>query len=128
MQAFVFLLVAAGFTTIYITQPVLPVIEREFGIDAKAASATVSVVILGVALANLPFGMIVDRFPVRPIILIGGSIVAAGSIVCALTDRICLFIGMRYIQGLFIPSLTTCIAAYLAQTLPAAQLNVVMGS
>jgi YNFM family putative membrane transporter len=127
-QALVFLLVAAGFTTIYITQPVLPIIEREFGIDAKAASATVSVVILGVALANLPFGMIVDRFPIRPIILIGGSIVAAGSIVCALTDRMWLFIGMRFIQGLFIPSLTTCIAAYLAQTLPAARLNVVMGS
>jgi YNFM family putative membrane transporter len=85
-------------------------------------------VILGVALANLPFGMIVDRFPIRPIILIGGSIVAAGSIVCALTDRMWLFIGMRFIQGLFIPSLTTCIAAYLAQTLPAARLNVVMGS
>jgi YNFM family putative membrane transporter len=37
-------------------------------------------------------------------------------------------IATRFVQGLFIPSLTTCIAAYLAQSLPAARLNVVMGS
>ncbi len=60
-QALVFSVVAAGFTTIYITQPVLPVIRDEFGVDVKTASLTVSMVILGIALANLPFGMLADR-------------------------------------------------------------------
>ena len=35
---------------------------------------------------------------------------------------------IRFIQGLFIPSLTTCLAAYLAKKLPLEKLNVVMGS
>jgi YNFM family putative membrane transporter len=128
LQTLVFFLVATAFTTIYITQPVLPVIEKEFGIDAKWASLSVSVVIFGIALANLPFGVMADRYPIRPIILMGGTIVAAAGFICAITPHIVPFISARFIQGLFLPSLTTCIAAYLAQQLPASRLNVVMGS
>lgn len=128
MQALVFALVASAFTVVYITQPVLPVIEQEFGVDARIASLSVSMVIFGIALANLPFGMIADRYPIRPIVLTGGAIVVAASLICALTQHFALLIAARFIQGLFIPSLTTCIAAYLAQNLPAARLNVVMGS
>lgn len=128
LQALVFAVVATAFTTIYITQPVLPVIEREFAVDAKLASLSVSVVILGIALANLPFGVVADRYPIRPIILVGGAVVAAAGFICAVTHSIVPFIGARFIQGLFLPSLTTCIAAYLARQLPAARLNVVMGS
>ncbi len=128
LQTLVFFLVATAFTTVYITQPVLPVIENEFAIDARTASLSVSMVIFGIALANLPFGVLADRYPIRPIILIGGAIVAAAGFVCAITHNIVPFIAARFVQGLFMPSLTTCIAAYLAQNLPAARLNVVMGS
>jgi YNFM family putative membrane transporter len=127
-QALVFSLVATAFTTVYITQPVLPVIENEFGINARTASLSVSMVILGIALANLPFGVLADRYPIKPIIVTGGSVVAGTGLVCALTHNIVLLIVARLIQGLFIPSLTTCIAAYLARSLPPARLNVVMGS
>jgi MFS transporter, YNFM family, putative membrane transport protein len=127
-QALVFFLVATAFTTVYITQPVLPVIENEFGIDARTASLSVSMVIFGIALANLPFGMLADRYPIKPIVLTGGAVVAATGLVCAITHSIAVLIAARFIHGLFIPALTTCIAAYLAQSLPAARLNVVMGS
>ncbi|HSD60152.1 MAG TPA: MFS transporter [Burkholderiales bacterium] len=128
IELLVFCLVAAAFTTIYITQPVLPVLQAEFGVGAGAASLSVSAVILGIALANLPFGMAADRYPIRPIILAGGSVVGAASLLCALTPDFALLIGARFVQGLFIPSLTTCLAAYLARTLPLARLNVAMGS
>ena len=127
-QTIVFSLVGTAFSTVYITQPVLPVIENELGIDASTASLSVSTVILGIALANLPFGMLADRYPIKPIILAGGTVIAATSLVCAITHDITLLILARFIQGLFIPSLTTCIAAYVAARLPPARLNVVMGS
>ena len=128
VQVLVFSLVAAAFTTVYITQPVLPIIQKEFAVNAKIASLSVSVVIFGIALANLPFGMIADQYPIKPIILTGGTIIAVTSLVCAITHNISILIVARFIQGIFIPSLTTCIAAYLSQSLPAARLNVVMGS
>jgi YNFM family putative membrane transporter len=128
IQLLVFSLVAATFTTVYITQPVLPVIQDEFAVDARTASLSVSMVILGIALANLPFGIIADRYPIKPILLTGGTVITVTSLVCAATYSITLLIAARLIQGLFIPSLTTCLAAYLAKSLPASRLNVVMGS
>ena len=128
IQVLVFSLVAAAFTTVYITQPVLPVIQDEFAVDARTASLSISMVILGIALANLPFGILADRYPIKPILLTGGTVITATSLVCAATHSIAILIAARFIQGLFIPSLTTCLAAYLAKSLPASRLNVVMGS
>ena len=84
-QAIVFLLVASAFTVVYITQPVLPVLEREFLVNARTASLSVSIVIFGIGLANLPFGMIADRYPIRPIVVAGGAIIAITSLICAVT-------------------------------------------
>jgi YNFM family putative membrane transporter len=128
LQVIVSALVSASFTNIYITQPILPVLQDEFSADPVVVSFTVSAVILGIALSNLPFGFLADRVPIHPIILTGGILVASGGLVCALTKSLWVLIGARFLQGLFIPALTTCLAAYLARTIPAARLNVVMGS
>jgi YNFM family putative membrane transporter len=128
LQIIVFSLVTASFTNIYITQPVLPVLRQEFAADMVSVSFTVSAVILGMALSNLPFGFLADRLPIHPIILAGGLFVAFGGFACAVTKDLWLLIGARFVQGLFIPALTTCLAAYLAKTLPPGRLNVVMGS
>ena len=56
IQFAVFALVSAAFTNIYITQPVLPVLQQEFAADMVSVSFSVSAVILGIALSTLPFG------------------------------------------------------------------------
>lgn len=127
VQAVVFALVAATFLTVYVTQPVLPILSREFGVTPGVASLTVSAVVLGIALANLPFGVLADRFAIRPIVLGGGLTVAFASVICALTHSIGVLIAARFVQGLFIPAMSTCLAAYLSRTLPPHRLNVVMG-
>jgi len=128
LQVLVFSLVCAAFSTIYITQPVLPVLQAEFHVDETKASYTIAAVILGIALSTLPFGVIADRYPIKPIILTGGLAVSLCGISAALATGLTLLIVVRFIQGLFIPSLTTCMAAYLARSLPKESLNVVMGS
>ena len=128
LQLTVFALVSAAFTNIYVTQPILPVLAGVFAADMVTVSLTVSAVILGMALSNLPFGIVADRWPIHPIILTGGLVVAGGGLLCAATTDLWILVGCRFLQGLFIPALTTCLAAYLARTLPAERLNVVMGS
>jgi YNFM family putative membrane transporter len=127
VEATVFVLVAAAFTNIYITQPILPLIEREFAASTSVVAWTLSAVLLGIALANLPFGWLADRAPLRPIILSGASAIALAGIVASLTARIEVLIAARFIQGAFIPALTTCLAAHLARTLERTRLNVAMG-
>lgn len=128
LQAVVFFLAAAAFSTVYITQPVLPVLMREFGADPTQVSLTVSAVILGIAISILPIGILADRLAIHRIILTGGLVVAICSVVAALTHDLWTLIAVRFIQGLFIPTLTTCLVAYLARSLPVERLNVVMGS
>ncbi len=128
LQLIVFLLVSISFTNIYITQPVLPVLQVEFAVDTVIASFTVSAVLLGIALSNLPSGALADRLPIHSIILTGGIVLAIGGLICALASNVWVLIGARFLQGLFIPAMTTCLVAYLAKTLPLARLNVVMGT
>ncbi|HVL02203.1 MAG TPA: MFS transporter, partial [Dongiaceae bacterium] len=127
LQLVVFALVSAAFTNIYITQPVLPVLQQEFGVSSVVVSFTISAVVLGIAISNLPFGVLADRLPIRPLLAVGSVCVALGGLICVLTDNITLLIAGRFLQGLFVPALTTCVAAYLAKSLPAERLNVVMG-
>ncbi len=127
LQLVVFALVSAAFTNIYITQPVLPVLQQEFHASSVLVSFTISAVVLGIAISNLPFGVLADRLPIRPIILLGSSCMLVGGLICVFTDDLWLLIGGRFLQGLFVPALTTCIAAFLAKSLPAERLNVVMG-
>ncbi len=128
LQARVFLLVAATFSTIYLTQPVLPILRKEFGVDAAKASLTVSAVIFGIALATLPFGRLTDRLPTRPIILVGGTLASLCGFFCAATTSFPLLVAGRFLQGVFVPSITTCLVVYLARRLPPERLNVAMGA
>ncbi len=128
LQLAVFALVSAAFTCIYITQPVLPVIQEELGVTPVQVSMTVSAVILGIVLSNLLFGYLSDRYPIHPILLVGGICVAGGGFGAALAHDFGLLVGARFFQGLFLPALTTSLAAWLARTLPAERLSVVMGA
>lgn len=128
LQMVVFALVSASFTNIYITQPILPVLQDEFGVTPVQVSLTVSAVILGIVLSNLFFGFLADRVSIHPVILTGGLCVAAGGLISALTHDFRILIAARLFQGIFIPALTTSLAAWLARTLPGKRLSVVMGS
>ena len=121
-------LVTAAFTNIYITQPILPVLEAEFKVSLVQVSFTVSFVILGIVMSNLFFGWLSDRIPIHPILIGGGAMVAAGGLVCAWTHNFTLLVAARFLQGLFLPALTTSLAAWLAKNLPKEKLSVVMGT
>ena len=122
------MLVTCAFATIYITQPVLPILEAQFAIGPSAASLSVSAVIVGMAVTTLPIGVLVDRYPVRRLMITGACVTAAAGAVCAATTSFPALIAMRAVQGAFIPTLTTCVAAWLSRTLPARALNVAMGT
>jgi YNFM family putative membrane transporter len=128
LQLAVFALVSASFTNIYLTQPILPVLQHEFRVTPVQVSLTVSAVILGIVLSNLFFGFLSDRLPIHPIIIVGGICVAMGGLASSLTHDFRILVAARLFQGIFIPALTTSLAAWLARTLPGDRLSVVMGS
>lgn len=73
-----------------------------------------SAAVLVIALSKLPFGRLGERYPLRPLILAAGAMVALAGPLCVLTESFSLLVAGRFARGLFIPALTTCVAAYLA--------------
>ena len=128
LQAMVFALVAAALTAVYLTQPMLPLLAREYGVSPPVVSLTVSMVTLGITLSCLPFGVLADRWRVKPIIALGGIMTALCLLAGALSSSFGLLVAARLGQGLFFPALTSCLAAYLARTLPPQDLAVTMGA
>ena len=123
----VYLLVISAFANIYVTQPVLPVIANDLGVSPGAASLTVSAIIAGFALANIPWGIWADHHRIQPIILIGSLLVGLAGVATVWIDNLYVLAGARFVQGLGLPALLTCVAAYLGRYLAAHRLNVVMG-
>ncbi len=123
----VYLLVTSAFANIYVTQPVLPVIANDLGVSPGAASITVSAIIAGLALANIPWGVWADHHRIQPIILSGSLLVGLAGFAAAWFDHLYVVATARFIQGLGLPALLTCVAAYLGRYLAVHRLNVVMG-
>lgn len=103
-------LVGAAFLNIYLTQPVLRVLETEFHASVLAVSFSVSAVLAGIAFANLPFGWLADRWPVQRLVLLGGGVIALAGLVCAYTRSLEVLVAARFVQGCFVPALTSCLA------------------
>lgn len=128
LQAAVFAVTAAAYIQIYLTQPVLPVIQSEFGVSPWAASLTVALVIGGIAVGQVFWGWLADRWGIRPIIALGAGFLAVCGLVAAMSQSIELLAIARLGQGLFIPAVSTCLAAFLAGSLEPQRLAVVMGA
>lgn len=92
-------LVALGPISTDLYLPSLPAIGRAFGADAAAAQLTLSAFIAGMAVAQLIYGPLSDRFGRRPILLIGLAIYGLASLACAVAPSIEFLIAMRFLQA-----------------------------
>ncbi|MGH1362746.1 MAG: MFS transporter [Calditrichia bacterium] len=127
LQLGVFALSFAAFVNVYLPQPVLPVMQEDLYSNTVYTSLIISVLFLGIAFGNIPFGMAIDRLPIRPIVLAGGSVVAVTGAICWQSSDLRVIIAARFLQGFFLPAITSCLAAYLSRTLPRERLNQVLG-
>ena len=75
-----------------------PVLQAEFGVSEACASLTISSVVLGIALANLPFGMLADRYAIRPTIGTGAFVIAVCGFLSAHTGNFVVLAGTGFIS------------------------------
>ncbi|MEX2631646.1 MAG: multidrug effflux MFS transporter [Tistlia sp.] len=94
------LLVAFGPASTDLYLPALPSIARAFGADSGAAQLTLSVFLLGFALAMLAHGPLSDRFGRRPVLFGALAVYLAASLACAFAPSMELLILARFLQAL----------------------------
>lgn len=85
--------------------PALPDLARDFLVTSSAAQLTFTVWFLGGLTVQLFLGPLSDRYGRRPILLIGGVIFIASTLLCTFAPTISLLLIGRYIQGAAVPSM-----------------------
>jgi MFS transporter, DHA1 family, multidrug resistance protein len=94
------LLVGMGPFTMQVLIPVMPAIGAETGAGQSGAQLTLTLYLLGVAVGQLFYGPLSDRFGRRPLLLIGLAAYMLASLAAALTEGIGWLVAARIAQAL----------------------------
>ncbi|MEM7090748.1 MAG: multidrug effflux MFS transporter [Pseudomonadota bacterium] len=90
---------AIGPFAMHALAPALPSIAQDFEVSAAAAQLTLSLSLVAMAISNLIWGPLSDRYGRRPILLIGLAMGATGSVLAALAPELWVVILGRLLQA-----------------------------
>ena len=90
----------AGPLAMNIFVPFIPGLMREFSASSGVVQLTLSVYLAGIAVSQLFYGPLSDRFGRRPAMLAGLALYIAASLLCALAGSIETLMAARFLQAL----------------------------
>jgi DHA1 family bicyclomycin/chloramphenicol resistance-like MFS transporter len=99
---FVLAMVAVTLTgplSIHAFIPALPMVQRDFGMDAATTQFILSVTLFAMAGATLLYGPLSDRHGRRPVLLVGLGLFLIGTLGCALADDFATLVTGRFVQA-----------------------------
>lgn len=118
----------ACYADMYLTQPVLPVLSREFGLSPARAGLSVSVVVIGVAAASSFHGALSDVLGRKRVMVGSALLLVVPTLLCAFTRSFDALVALRAVQGLLIPGVTAVSVAYAGDHVDVARLPAVVGA
>jgi YNFM family putative membrane transporter len=114
----IYLATLAVFADMYATQPLLPLLSREFGIGAATAGTSISVVVAAIALGSGLFGPLSDVFGRKRVLVTSGFVLAVATLACALAPSFSMLLVFRGLQGLAVPGISAVAVAYIGDNFP----------
>ncbi len=80
--------------------PALPATARALRISVGTAQLTITLYLIGLAVGQLLYGPVSDRFGRRPVVLVGLSLFTAASVVTSVAPNAAILIGGRILQSI----------------------------
>ncbi|MCU1314152.1 MAG: transporter, major facilitator family, partial [Acidobacteriaceae bacterium] len=114
----VFVCGLVAFLTLYITQPLLPLLEAQMHASKSAVGWTVSASTLGVALAAPLLGVFSERMNRKRVILISILLLAIPTCAAATSSSLGWLVFWRFLQGLITPGIFATTIAYITEGWP----------
>ncbi|MGM0633425.1 MAG: multidrug effflux MFS transporter [Pseudomonadota bacterium] len=90
---------ALGPVAMQILLPAIPILREQFGVDTGTAQLTLSLSMISIAIAQLFYGPLSDRFGRKPVIQCGILLTLVGSVLCILAPTIETLIAGRIVQA-----------------------------
>lgn len=104
-----------AFLTLYVTQPLLPMLEGIFHASKAAVGLTVSASTMGVALAAPIFGALTERLSRKRVIVWSAVAVALPTLLAATSPGLHALIFWRFLQGLALPGIFATVITYIGE-------------
>ena len=116
-----------SFSTLYIPQPMLPLLAENFGVAAGEAGLLMTVAMLPLAIAPALYGYILQAIPARLMLSIALGLLALDQVCFYFAEEFWHLIVLRLLQGLLLPAVFTALMTYCASMVPAQMVRRAMG-
>jgi YNFM family putative membrane transporter len=116
-----------AFSTLYIPQPMLPLLANEFGVSAGEAGLLMTLAMLPLAVAPLFYGYFLQAIPARLMLQVALSLLALNQVCFMFATEFWHLLGLRLLQGLLLPAIFTALMTYCASMAAPGRVRRVMG-
>jgi len=116
-----------SFSTLYIPQPMLPLLAESFGVTASEAGLLMTVAMLPLAIAPSVYGYFLQAIPAKLMLTVALALLALNQVCFYFADEFWHLIVLRLLQGLLLPAIFTALMTYCASMVPAQLVRRAMG-
>ncbi|MDH3632367.1 MAG: MFS transporter [Gammaproteobacteria bacterium] len=116
-----------SFSTLYIPQPMLPLLAESFGISAGEAGLLMTVAMLPLAIAPSVYGYFLQAIPAKLMLTVALALLALDQVCFYFANEFWHLIVLRLLQGLLLPAIFTALMTYCASMVPAQLVRRAMG-
>jgi len=117
----------AVYSDLYIPQPILPLLSKEFGVRPATAGLTISVAVLMIALVSFLYGSLSDSVGRKPVMVTSCLLLGVPTLACAFVSSFRAVLFFRCLQGLLMPGVTAVAVAYIGDYYSGADLGPKVG-
>ncbi|HLN58889.1 MAG TPA: MFS transporter [Thermoanaerobaculia bacterium] len=113
----------AVYADLYITQPILPLLSKEYHVAPATAGLTISVVVLMIAVVSSAYGSLSDAVGRKAVMVASCFLLAIPTLLCALASSFRMLLVFRALQGFLMPGVTAVAVAYIGDSFSEADLG-----
>lgn len=115
------------YASLYVTQPILPLLSDDFAITPAHASLSLSVATMSMAISQVMVGPVADSLGRKPIMALAVLATGVTGLLASRMTSFGSFLVVRFLQGLVMAGLPATAMAYLAEEIDTRHLGAAMG-
>jgi YNFM family putative membrane transporter len=105
-----------AFAALYLPQPILPLLARQFGVEETDAALLMAVTMAPLGIAPIVYGFLVDRISAKRLLRSAVGLLMLSEILLAVAPSFWALLLLRFLQGLVLPAVLTALMTYAAST------------
>ena len=110
----VLFITVCAFCTLYIPQPILPLLAEQYGVSLTDSALLISATLVPLGIAPLVYGYITEATSAQRVLLVSLAALALNQGLFLLVDSYWGLVSLRFMQGLLLPAIFTALMTYFA--------------